>query len=89
VKLFHRTEEGQPFKKGMNWLRVPGWARLVFFCGDCKLYLRLRWKGGLRLFCHWDLRKDQEAGREFIWDGVEWVPWSQEAEDAIVAKLEK
>jgi len=85
--MFHVTPEGEAYKKGVNWGFAPGWVRLVFFCGDCRLYLRFRWRGGLRVFCHWDLRKDQEKGREFVWNGVEFIPWSQEAEDAEVARL--
>ncbi len=85
--MFHVTPEGEKYKKGINWWRAPGWVRLVFFCGDCRLYFRFRWRGGLRVFCHWDLRKNEEPARTFVWTGSEFVPCSDEAEDASVRRL--
>lgn len=85
--MFHVTPEGEKYKKGINWWRAPGWVRLVFFCGDCRLYLRFRWRGGLRVFCHWDLRKNEEPAREFVWNGSEFVPSTPQAEDEAIKRL--
>lgn len=101
--MFHVTPEGEAYKKGVNWWRAPGWVRLVFFCGDCRLYLRFRWSktdpGSLsknerwagfraartwfapRIFCHWDLRKDQEPKRYFRLEGNEFVPAEADSEE--------
>jgi hypothetical protein len=78
--MFHKTLEGHPFRKGVNWLKVPGWARLVFFCGDCKLYLRLRWKPTLRVFCHWELRPEKPQTCWFTMEHGQFVPEKDIAE---------
>ena len=79
--MFHVTPEGEKYKKGVNWWRAPGWGRLVFFCGDCRLYFRFRWRGGLRLFCHWDLRKNEEPPRHWVWTGEEFIPDPEDGGD--------
>jgi len=107
--MFHVTPEGERYKKGINWWRAPGWVRLVFFCGDCRLYLRFRWskrdpgsyrvspqspsyrppsvKFSPRLFFHWDLLKNEEPARHFVWTGEEFVPCGEKAEDDAVKRL--
>ena len=94
MKLFHRTPEGCAYQPGANWYRTKGWFRLVFFCGECRLYFRIRWKIGQRwaprAFLRWDLRKNEEGPASYVLgpDGVDMVPATAEAERAAIERLE-
>jgi hypothetical protein len=93
VKLFHRTPEGCAYRKGVNWHKAPGWFRTVFFCGDCRLYFRVRWKvlnrWAPRVFLRWDLRKNEEGPTSYVLgpDGLDMVPATAENEAAAIQRL--
>ena len=93
MKLFHRTPEGCAYQPGANWYRTKGWFRLVFFCGECRLYFRIRWKIGQRwaprAFLRWDLRKNEEGPTDYVLgpDRVDMVPATAETEEAAIERL--
>jgi len=80
MKIFHRIKEGDAALKGVNFCKARGWFKLIFFCGDCKLYFRTRWamhhtyrelgvlkhesRFAPRLFLNWSRRP---ASEHFQW----------------------
>lgn len=71
MKLFHRTPEGCAYRKGVNWHKAPGWFRTVFFCGDCRLYFRVRWK----LRTEFTEDDDYNAKDKFRWAPRVFLRW--------------
>ena len=91
MKLFHRTPEGCAYRPGANWFRTKGWFRLVFFCGECRLYFRIRWKIGQqwapRAFLRWDLRKNEEPT---VWGRLdEHGQWVEEKDPGAIQENEE
>jgi len=95
MKIFHRTPEGCAYQPGANWHRTKGWFRLVFFCGKCRLYFRVRWKIGAkwapRVFLRWALRRHEKGQTDYVLgpDGINMVPRTDETEAAAIYCLEE